>query len=676
MKLVEFQIEMYKSIVDSGWVKVNDLTVLVGKNEVGKTSLLRGLHKFNPFHADPYDLAREWPRGKRDQKSDQQIVCRTRFKIDQENAELSEITGKPINLDILEITKNYAGEFEVYFPEELFPDRLHPNDIDKAMEKLPKLPEAVSPPFAMEAGALAEETRRLAAEGRFTELIKLPDAASPRLTGVRIDANTQPQYQNETQYIEQLSASLRTIVQELQKTETVQHKAHDYVVSCIPTFVYMDEYKSFRGTAMLNEVQQRRKKPAPDDEALLTILSLSGLSLDELVKKGNDADKEERQYDLSDGASTLTEKIRGHWGQLKYDVHFNADGQQFFTFIRDPKDKALIKLEERSRGFQWFFSFDLLLMHQTKGTFEGCVILLDEPGLHLHPEGQQDLLKRLAEYAKGNVLIYSTHLPFMIDLQEPDRIRILSETPNGMIVTDDLTQTQPEGKLTLQAALGISGRTSYLVADRNLVVEGVDDYWIITALSALAGRSTKQTLPDDVLITPAGGASEVTYIATFMVGQELGVVALYDTDESGTTAKDKFVKKWLTRYHDRPAGALALGEVWKLSGEASIEDLFPDDFYLGYVKKLYNKQLAAAGVSDIAIKPGGQLVKRVEAFFEANKLTFNKGSLAKRIAADIRAMKQWGDLPTQTQDRGQSLIKEIAAAADKLQASSEGKAKL
>jgi len=669
MKLSEFRIEMYKSILDSQWVRVTDLTVLVGKNEVGKTSLLRGLHKFNPFHAEPYDIQREWPRAHRDKRTDKQIVCRTRFKIDaEENKRLSEITGKPIQIDVLEITKNYAGEFEALFPSDHFPDSLHPNDIDAAMGKLPKLPDPVTEQFKNEAEAVMAEARRLAAEGRFTELAKFPDSVSARLQAVRVGGGTEPHHQNEGQFTEQFKAQLNNIVRELQKTETVHHKAHDYIVGRIPTFVYMDEYKSFQGTAMLNEVQQRKtnKKPSPDDEALLTILALSGLDLDQLVKKGNETDKEERQYDLSDGASTLSRKIEGHWGQLKYDVSFNADGQQFFTFIRDPKDKALIKLEERSRGFQWFFSFDLLLMHQTKGTFEGCVILLDEPGLHLHPEGQQDLLKRLEEYAKGNVLIYSTHLPFMIDLQEPDRIRILSETPNGMVVTDDLTQTQPEGKLTLQAALGISGRTSYLVADRNLVVEGVDDYWLISALSNLASRSGITTMPDDMLITPAGGASEVTYIATFMVGQKLGVVALYDTDESGTTAKDKFVKKWLTRYHDRPAGALGLGEVWKLSDEAAIEDLFPDDFYLGYIKKVYGKQLAAAGVGDIALKKGGQLIKRVEGFFEEHKLSFNKGSIAKRIAADIRAMNKWTDLPKQTQERGTMILTGIATAAEKL----------
>ena len=72
-----------------------------------------------------------------------------------------------------------------------------------------------------------------------------------------------------------------------------------------------------------------------------------------------------------------------------------------------------------------FFFFDLMLMHATSEDFKECVILLDEPGLYLHPGAQKDLLKCLEAYATENTLIYTTHLPFMIDLKHPDRIRIL-----------------------------------------------------------------------------------------------------------------------------------------------------------------------------------------------------------------------------------------------------------
>jgi hypothetical protein len=247
----------------------------------------------------------------------------------------------------------------------------------------------------------------------------------------------------------------------------------------------------------------------------------------------------------------------------------------------------------------------------------------------------------------------------MLDLQEPDRIRVISETANGTVVSEDLTQSQPEAKLTLQAALGISGRTSFLVAEKNLVVEGVDDYMYLMAFSNLFARSGKGGLDDEIRVTPAGGASEATYIATFMIGQGLDVAALYDTDPAGDTAKDKLVKSWMTRYQSTRATALSLGPAVGVTGrQYGIEDLFSDDFYLKYVESCYKPHLNAAQIASISLPPGEMLCKRVERFFGEKKLpNFNKGSVAKLIRTAIKEMASVDNLPTDTRDKVAALFK-------------------
>lgn len=646
------------------------MTVLVGKNESGKTALLKALHKFNPFTPEPYSMADEWPRGHRDKRSEDQVACTTEFELTgEEKQELSEITDQKVNIDKIQVTRDYAGNFEVHFPEKVFPDKLHPNDIDEICSSLPEIHDPVADDFQKTAQACRTEALRLAHEGRFTELAEFHTDLEKRLQAVRSPGGQDPQHQNEENYLNQVRTALGAAVKRLQESPSIREKAHDYVVSHLPTFVYMGEYKAFRGAALLDQVKERsdRKQLTEEDKTFLTILALSGLDLDEGVKAATQPDRTERQYDLSDAATTLTGKFASHWGAHHYEVQFRADGPQFFTFVKAPTDKGLIKLEERSHGFQWFFSFDLTLMHETQGTLKDCVILLDEPGLHLHPGAQRDLLTRLDEYAEGNTLIYTTHLPFMIDLQEPSRIRVLGETKKGTIVEEDLTKTQPEAKLTLQAALGISGRTSYLVAEHNLVVEGVHDYWYITELSNLLVRSGKPGLAEELLITPAGGASETTYIATFMIGQELDVIALYDTDTPGNTAKDKLVKKWLTRYQCAHATALSLGPAVGVEGrEFGIEDLFPEDFYLKHVQECYKSQLSGAQIAKIELPRGEMLCKRVEQFFKEKRLPkFNKGSVAKRICADLRKMKSVDDLGPEIIQKAETLIKAINDALPK-----------
>ena len=329
----------------------------------------------------------------------------------------------------------------------------------------------------------------------------------------------------------------------------------------------------------MEELKQRRDdskyKLTQEDETILMILKLSGLDLDKLIEQGASGDQNiihERQLDLQDAARTLTNQVAGRWGQNNYRIEFRADGQTFFTEIEETdKEIGMIPLEEQSKGFQWFFSFDLHFMHDSEGTFEGCVLLLDEPGLHLHPGGQDDLLTRLDAYAEKNTLIYTTHLPFMVDLREPQRVKVIGQTENGAVVSDDLAATQPEEKLTLQAALGMKARQSHLVSERNLVVEGPEDYWIITTLSNIFERSGKPGLPEDVMVTACGGASEVVHEATFMVGQGLQVVALFDSDGEGKAQRARLRDKWLTRFKGARSESRAPRFLWTVFCEKENE---------------------------------------------------------------------------------------------------------
>ena len=70
MQRKAFRVQKFRNIEDSGEVELLDaLTCVVGKNQAGKSALLRALHKFNPHLPAPYDMRREWPRGQRNRSS-------------------------------------------------------------------------------------------------------------------------------------------------------------------------------------------------------------------------------------------------------------------------------------------------------------------------------------------------------------------------------------------------------------------------------------------------------------------------------------------------------------------------------------------------------------------------------------------------------------------------------
>lgn len=61
--LIEAQVSKYKSIEDSTPVPIGgEVTVLVGKNESGKTAFLEALHKALPLDSAQFDYVADYPR--------------------------------------------------------------------------------------------------------------------------------------------------------------------------------------------------------------------------------------------------------------------------------------------------------------------------------------------------------------------------------------------------------------------------------------------------------------------------------------------------------------------------------------------------------------------------------------------------------------------------------------
>lgn len=567
MKLIKFRIQKYKCINDTDWIDVESLTAIVGKNEAGKTTILKALHKLNPFRTEPYIINEEWPRGERKSRVDSQIVCCAIFEVEG-SSELEALLHNKIKPEKFNVTakRNYKNELTLDLEE----------------------------PWYL---SISEE-----------------------------DDN--------------------------------KSKIKQLLIKQMPTFIYMSDYRDFKGSAQLDQLQQRviRNQATEEDKTIQILLELSGLNLAEEVQKGNTAQREQRQYDLDDASKTLTNEIENRWRQRKYEIEFRTDGQEFYTFVKDEKSRDLLKLEERSKGFQWFFSFDLMFMYESKGTFKDCVILLDEPGLHLHPDGQRDLLERLKSYSRENCLIYSTHLPFMIDLNNPSAIRIVNETDDGTKVTDEFINTDPSSKFVLQAALGMSGSNSYLLSQKNLVVEGVDDYWILIELSNLLHRNDREGLREEIFITPAGGASEAVYISTFMIGQKLDVFTLFDADNAGAIAKEKLLKNWLLRYNNTSTSVMTLAEALEKKEDFAIEDLLTEKYYVENVKEVYKKQMHG----EMKLIGKGLLCNRIERYFEDNVSTvkFNKGSVANLIKKKLINAKI-EDVPKESAENAEKLFKLI-----------------
>ena len=137
--------------------------------------------------------------------------------------------------------------------------------------------------------------------------------------------------------------------------------------------------------------------------------------------------------------------LTGDWVELwtgdEHRLEFDIDGEYLVLQVSDSHSPFPIPFEERSKGFQWFLSFYLTFLVESRKAHKDAILLLDEPGLHLHPSLQARLVKFLERISETNQILYSTHLPFMVDGDHFDRVRTVQLSgarPQKATISDDL----------------------------------------------------------------------------------------------------------------------------------------------------------------------------------------------------------------------------------------------
>ncbi|WP_332066209.1 AAA family ATPase [Bartonella sp. CB189] len=103
----------------------------------------------------------------------------------------------------------------------------------------------------------------------------------------------------------------------------------------------------------------------------------------------------------------------------------NSSDGNFVDFCLKVKAKnRSFSLYERSKGFRWFFCFKVFTEVRRHRSKNGVVFLLDEPANNLHIRLQENILDFLKNLSRleGNKVIYSTHSPYLINQNEQDNL--------------------------------------------------------------------------------------------------------------------------------------------------------------------------------------------------------------------------------------------------------------
>jgi len=333
----------------------------------------------------------------------------------------------------------------------------------------------------------------------------------------------------------------------------------------------------------------------------------------------------------------MTRRFSDWWEQRKHKFRYDFQGEYFRIWASDDLDPSEIELDQRSYGMQYFFSFYLVFLVESEGAHENAVLLLDDPGLHLHGTAQAKVVEFLRKLSASNQVLYTTHSPFMIDVDHLECARAVYEDEDGTTkVSEDVWPRDKDTLFPLQAALGYNVAQGLFVSKRQLIVEGITDLWILKALGVILEHKGLPGLRSDVVIVPAAGVTKLLPLASMLLGHGVEVAVLLDGDEPGRRYGEKLTARLLKGQERR---CLFVGDFCDGPGE-ELEDLFPEEYYLSAVRQAYPDVRLSFTKEE---KEMASVTKRVGALFERRGVRFEKWRPAQIIRDQI--LKSMEDVP-------------------------------
>ena len=659
MRLSKARIRMYRAIRDTGEFEVeNGKTILVGPNEAGKTVILQALQQLNkPKDIGGFEALRDYPRSEYDDIK--------RGVVDPSKVTVVEGHFAPEQGDLEGLPEGYEGCTFV----------LGRNLNNSAWHRIDEGPSV--PTY----GALSKDLARLCAH---VDARKRADEPTPGAALAAVTSGWTDSTIVNGERAAKLKAWLESalpLIDEANKAEDERYNtlraacsvAEDHEAALkhlekrIPVFVLFNNYFRVRPRIHLAHLAQRIESGVLDDEQYdygnVCLLKLLGFTAKELADIGNtpqpgvgDApalktykdNLDSRSYQLNAASVKLTQEIVSVWNpnpdRSEADrLRIQADGQYLKVVVEDELGVE-IELDQRSEGFQWLVSFFVVFFAEAVEKHKNAILLLDEPGLHLHGLKQRDFRETISRLAAKNQTLYTTHSPFLVGPGELDMVRVVDMTDRrvGTKVHDDLSSGDPAALLPLQEALGYDLAQSLFSQTRNLVLEGLTDYWYVEAVAQLLRAQGTANLDEKIALIFANSAGKVVYYATILHAHKLKVAALLDSDAAGDQAaqQDTLVhtlgNKKILRTKDSYTGRVTKPEIEDLLRATLIQVALDD---LGW---------------DVRTTAAGQPARPIVDIFTAEVGDFSKYKLAKAFlrwaraheASDLSAdeRSQWTDL--------------------------------
>ena len=663
-KLVRFKVENFRSIEQSDWTEVSDNSCLVGTNESGKTNLLLALWKLNPANYEPIVPLDDFPRSLfsnyKAGHHEYDVFISADFKLEDSFARnlASELDCDYTQTSTVLVSRQYNGKYKVSlpytkieeFPAERLTEMLSSLQLalnnDEAYTKSEPVVKQIVDDFIKEETeniktshfkheflkGLAEGTNNLI-ETKFGQKKNLPNLITENFKS-QIDNLNDSFEGNEIELSQdQIDSILEEIPKFVYYSDYGNLDSEIFLPRVIEDFERTDLGETARAKVRTLQVLFKYLKLSPneifelgnDREVIIRKVNNQGGLIDETTEELTDEEiqqwsnkKRERGILLRSAATQLTQNFKKWWLQGDYIFDFQADGNHFRINVSDSIRPEQIELEGRSRGLQWFFSFFLVFLVETKEGLANTILLLDEPGLSLHPLAQYDLAKFFRKLSEDNQLVYTSHSPFLVDIDNLANLKaVYVDKESGRTkITSNLRYDEKDAEKSIypvHAALGLTVSDTLLLGCKPILVEGTSDQIYLSFLKLYLQGEGLLKFSKEFVFIPVGGVRGMSPVSKLVSSRdnELPMVLL-DSDKAGREYKKNLING---KYKGEADKVLEVNDF--LEGENyEIEDLIPPAFI---IKSIDRSHRADEYFEDF-YKEGIAIVDQIEQWAENNEI--------------------------------------------------------
>lgn len=510
MKLISCKINNYKSIgEEKNIIYLNNLTIILGKNESGKSNVIEAIGGI-----DCVGYTKEKIFESKNKKNNKDVSMELVFKTSENDME----TSKYKNDIIVNIDSENICRIDEGFGDFI----LNKKDIKERYERIKNFLENKNLPINQ------------------TDNVNIYRKILDRLDKIKNQIFVYPVgYNNFFTKLRQSGNS--DLIEFCELIEDLDNKLES-IYSDFPQFIMVSN-ESVKSAYSISEYDKEME--SEDYSILYQFLDLAKIDFKELRNVMESKDTSyimNKQIEYNDLIrKNFTDKFNSFYSQEIVDMEIMISFNSLNILVKT--NGPFLNYSERSNGLKWYVNIFIQLLFNSKSNLTNNVILLDEPGVFLHPLAQKELANLFNDLSKtGNQIIYSTHSPFMIDYNELHNIRAIEKDEDGFsLIYNKITEFPRKSKNKRETITPLINAMGYNVSlaigpncsNKNIIVEGITDYFYIN--SYITQKKPKK----DYNIICSVGADNIPAISSILYGWGCDFAIILDHDSKGRSVYDK-----------------------------------------------------------------------------------------------------------------------------------------